>query len=69
MYWHVEMIHREFWITMLAYNLIRSSIALAAKLYKKLPRAISFTSVCQYVLASWQELQSVRLSKVEKDYC
>jgi putative transposase len=64
-----EMIHREFWITMLAYNLIRSSIALAAKLYKKLPRAISFTSACQYVLASWQELQNVRLSTVEKDYC
>lgn len=53
-----EMVHREVWTTLLAYNLIRTTAAGAALLHKKLPRQISFTSTCQYVLASWMQLSS-----------
>jgi putative transposase len=53
-----EMVHREVWTTLLAYNLIRTTAAGAALLYKKQPRQISFTSTCQYVLASWMQLSS-----------
>ena len=51
-----EMVHRELRTTILAYNLIRTTSAGAALLHKKLPRQISFTSTCQYVLASWMQL-------------
>ena len=37
----------------MAYNLIRTTAAAAALLHHKLPRQISFTGTCQYVLASW----------------
>ena len=48
-----EMVRRELWTTLLAYNLIRTTAAAAALLHRKLPRQISFTGTCQYVLASW----------------
>jgi len=51
-----EMVHREVWTTILAYNLIRTTAASAALVYGKQPRQISFTSTCQYVLASWMQL-------------
>lgn len=51
-----EMVHREVWTTILGYNLIRTTAAGAALLYGKQPRQISFTSTCQYVLASWMQL-------------
>lgn len=51
-----EMVHRELWTTILGYNLIRTTGACAAKLHNKQPRQISFTSTCQYVLASWMQL-------------
>ncbi len=47
------MMHREFWTTLLAYNLIRSTAAAAARVHGKQPRQISFTGTCQYVLSSW----------------
>lgn len=47
-----EMVRRELWTTLLAYNLIRTTAAAAALLHHKLPRQISFTSTCQYVLSS-----------------
>ena len=47
------MVHRELWTTLLGYNLIRTTAAAAAQLHAKQPRQISFTSTCQYVLASW----------------
>ena len=53
-----EMIHREVWTTILGYNLIRTTAAGAALLHDKNPRQISFTSTCQYVLASWMQLSS-----------
>jgi len=51
-----EMVHREVWTTILGYNLIRTTAAGAALLHGKKPRQISFSSTCQYVLASWMQL-------------
>jgi hypothetical protein len=48
-----EMVRRELWTTILAYNLIRTTAASAALLHGKQPRQISFTSACQFVLSSW----------------
>jgi hypothetical protein len=48
-----EMVRKELWTTLLAYNLIRTVAAGAALLHGKQPRQISFTSTCQYVLSSW----------------
>ena len=48
-----EMVRRELWTTILGYNLIRTTAAGAALVHGKQPRQISFTSTCQYVLASW----------------
>ena len=53
-----DMVHREVWTTILGYNLIRTTAAGAALLHGKQPRQISFTSTCQYVLASWMQLSS-----------
>ena len=57
-----EMVHREMWTTVLAYNLIRTTAAGAALLHDKQPRQISFTSTCQYVLASSMRLSTEALS-------
>ncbi len=51
-----EMVHQELWTTILACNLIRTTAAGAALVHDKQPRQISFTSTCQYVLASWMQL-------------
>lgn len=51
-----EMVRREFWATLLGYNLIRTTAACAALLHGKKPRQIGFTATCQYVLASWMSL-------------
>jgi len=48
-----EMVRRELWTTLLGYNLIRTTAAGAALAHQKQPRQISFTSTCQYLLASW----------------
>jgi hypothetical protein len=53
-----EMVHREVWTTILGYNLIRTTAAGAALIHGKQPRQVSFTSTCQYVLASWMQLSS-----------
>ncbi len=62
-----EMVHRELWTTILGYNLIRATSAGAAWLHDKQPRQISFTSTCQYVLASWMQLSS-RMIDTLQDY-
>ena len=51
-----EMVRREVWTTILAYNLIRTTAAGAARLHGKQPRQISFVGTCQYVLSSWMQL-------------
>jgi len=48
-----EMVRRELWVTLLAYNLIRRVIATSAAVHDKQPRCLSFTSACQTILASW----------------
>lgn len=53
-----EMVRREMWTTILGYNLIRTTAAGAALLHGRQPRHISFTSTCQYVLASWMQLSN-----------
>jgi len=65
-----KMVRCELWTTLLGYNLIRTTAAGAALLYKKQPREISFTSTCQYILASWM-VMSCRLIEPGKvnDYC
>lgn len=62
-----EMVHRELWTTILGYNLIRTTSAAAALLHDKQPRQISFTSSCQYVLASWMQLSSRLIDGVKLD--
>ena len=53
-----EMVRRELWVTLLAYNLIRKVIATSAAVHGKQPRRLSFTSTCQMVLASWMLLST-----------
>ena len=48
-----EMVRKELWTTILAYNLIRTTAAASAALHDVQPREISFTAVCQYLLATW----------------
>lgn len=51
-----EMVRRELWVTLLAYNLIRKVIATAAVVHRKQPRQLGFTRACQSLLASWMLL-------------
>jgi len=48
-----EMVRRELWVTLLAYNLIRKVIATSAAVHGKPPRHLGFTRACQSILASW----------------
>ncbi len=61
------MVLREVWTTILAYNLIRTAAAGAAVLHDRQPRQISFTSTCQYILASWMQLSGGHLSLTTTD--
>jgi putative transposase len=51
-----QMVRREVWVTLLAYNLIRKVIATAAAVHQKQPRHLGFTRACQSLLASWMLL-------------
>ncbi len=65
-----EMVRRELWTTLLGYNLIRMTAAGAALVHKKQPRQISFTSTCQYILASWMLMSCGLIDKARvDDYC
>ena len=48
-----EMVTKEIWTCLLAYNLIRQRILQAALLAKLSPRQISFTAAMQKIAASW----------------
>lgn len=63
-----EMVRREVWTTILGYNLVRTTAASAALLQNKQPRQISFTSACQYILASWMQISSGFIEHLG-DYC
>ena len=51
-----DMVRRELWVTLLAYNLVRKLIATAAALHRKQPRQLGFTLACQTILSSWMLL-------------
>jgi putative transposase len=51
-----EMVLRELWVKLLAYNLIRKVIATAAAVHHRQPRQIGFTLACQTILSSWMLL-------------
>ncbi|TAL08920.1 MAG: IS4 family transposase [Nitrospirae bacterium] len=51
-----DMVRRELWVTLLAYNLIRKLIATAAAVHAKQPRQLGFTLACQTILSSWMLL-------------
>ena len=53
-----EMVRRELWVTLLAYNLIRKVIATSAAVHGKLPRRLGFTGACQTILSSWMLLST-----------
>ncbi|UUO05180.1 IS4 family transposase [Blastopirellula sp. J2-11] len=57
-----QMVRRELWATLLAYNLIRTTAAGAAFVHQKLPRQISFTNTCQYLLSTWMLTAAGQLS-------
>jgi putative transposase len=63
-----EMVHREFWTTLLAYNLIRVTLANSAALHDRQPRELSFVSGCQFVLAAWQELPYMGCVEQQRKY-
>ncbi len=48
-----DMIRRELWTTLLAYNMVRLVCAQAAAVYDKLPRQMSFTMGCNVLLSQW----------------
>lgn len=48
-----EMVHRELWTHLLAYNLIRRSILQSAQALGHSPRELSFTAALQSLAASW----------------
>ncbi len=62
-----EMVRRELWTTLLAYNLIRSTSAAAAMLHQVQPRTISFTSTVQFVLQEWKTLSRPQLMPLSVD--
>ncbi len=62
-----EMVRRELSATMLGYNLIRATAAGAALLHDKQPRQISFTSTCQYILASWMLMSCGLIDEAKVD--
>jgi hypothetical protein len=63
-----EMVRRELWVTLLAYNLIRKLIATSAAIHGKQPRRLGFTLACQTVLASWMLLSTRSCSNVPAMY-
>ena len=50
------MVRKEFWTTLLAYNLIRRISCAAAMEHGKLPRQLSFTRTCATILTAWSNL-------------
>lgn len=53
-----QMVRRELWVTLLAYNLIRKVIATSAAVCGKPPRHLGFALACQTILASWMLLST-----------
>jgi putative transposase len=54
-----EMVRREIWTCLLAYNLIRQTMLEAALLTPRSPREISFTAALNKLAAAWQVLATI----------
>ena len=63
-----QMVRRELWVTLLAYNLIRKVIATAAAVHQKQPRQLGFTRACQSLLASWMLLATGACPEAHRRY-
>jgi len=48
-----EMVRKEMWTCLLAYNLIRQTMLQSAQEARMMPRALSFTAAMQSIAASW----------------
>ena len=53
-----EMVRLHLWVTLLAYNLVRRLIAVAAVLHDRQPRQLGFTLACQTILSCWMLLST-----------
>lgn len=62
------MVRKEFWVTMLAYNAIRTVALSSAWVCGTRPREVSFVSCCQFVLASWDVIE-IRSGMGHRAYC
>jgi len=58
-----EMVEKEVWMHMLAYNLIRGTIAQAAELHRKTPRRLSFKGALQTMTAFHDALRSATVAE------
>jgi hypothetical protein len=64
-----QMVEKEIWAHLLAYNLVRKVGAQVAMLMEVTPRSISFTAAKQAILGGWQQatqLQGVEYVRVAK---
>ena len=64
-----DMVHREIWTCLLAYNLIRQTMLEAALKSERSPRELSFTAALQKIAAAWAVLSTcddaLRLQLIE----
>ena len=58
-----DMVRRELWVTLLAYNLVRKLIATAAAVHGQQPRQVGFTLACQTILSSWMLLATGEIGR------
>jgi hypothetical protein len=59
------MVHRDLWVHLLAYNLVRKAAAQAALTQGKLPREIGFAGTRQIIAASWSDLSKASPQTVQ----
>ena len=66
-----DMIRRELWMTLLAYNMVRLVCAQAAFVHDKLARQMSFTIACNTLLSQWlmPPDESIRQKLGEHNLC
>jgi hypothetical protein len=63
-----EMVRKELWAHLLAYNLIRTVMAQAAVTYEKLPHQISFKGTLQTMSAFAERLMDINAESTERLY-
>ena len=63
-----KMVRKEFWVTMLAYNAIRTTALGSAWICGTRTREISFVGCCQFVLAAWDAIDAMTATD-RRSYC